>query len=109
MSQIVQFPTFQRCRFKISLKIVHPARLSFFDCALQQLSTIYGQPMILKPAGCIFENAKKETALTDCLYGLCWHRPIFPVRRQTSIFGTDELNFRVRNGNGWTLIVKNTN
>ena len=35
--------------------------------------------------------------------------PIFPVRLQTSIFGTDELNFRVRNGNGWTLIVKSTN
>ena len=36
------------------------------------------------------------------------HRPIFPVRRQTSIFGTAELNFRVRNGNGWTLCVRNT-
>ena len=39
----------------------------------------------------------------------CWHWPIFPVRLQTSIFGTGELNFRVRNGNGWTLTVKNTN
>ena len=39
----------------------------------------------------------------------CWHRPIFPVRRQTSIFGTAELNFRVRNGNGWTLTAKSTN
>jgi hypothetical protein len=39
----------------------------------------------------------------------CWHRPIFPGRRQPSIFGTDELNYRVRNGNGWTLIVINTN
>ena len=35
--------------------------------------------------------------------------PIFPVRLQTSIVGTGELNFRVRNGNGWTLTVKNTN
>ena len=35
--------------------------------------------------------------------------PIFPVRLQTSIFGADELNFRVRNGNGWTLIAINTN
>ena len=40
---------------------------------------------------------------------LSWHRPIFPGRRQPSIFGTDELNYRVRNGNGWTLIVINTN
>ena len=40
---------------------------------------------------------------------LCWHRAIFPVRRQTSIVATDELNFRVRNGNGWTLVVIDTN
>ena len=39
----------------------------------------------------------------------CKHQPIFPVRRQTSIFGRNELNFRVRNGNGWTLILINTN
>ena len=36
------------------------------------------------------------------------HRPIFPGRFQPSILGTDELNFRVRNGNGWTLAVKDT-
>ena len=35
--------------------------------------------------------------------------PIFPVRLQTSIFGADELNFRVRYGNGWTLIAISTN
>ena len=40
---------------------------------------------------------------------LCWHLPIFPGRRQPSIFGTIELNFRVRDGNGWTLNVINTN
>ena len=34
------------------------------------------------------------------------HRPIFPGRRQPSIVGTCELNYRVRNGNGWTLTVK---
>ena len=39
---------------------------------------------------------------------LCRHWPIFPIRRQISIFGTAELNFRVRNGNGWTLCVRNT-
>ena len=39
---------------------------------------------------------------------MCWHRPIFPGRFQPSIVGTDELNFRVRNGNGWTLAVKDT-
>ena len=35
--------------------------------------------------------------------------PIFPGRRQPSIFGASELNFRVRNGNGWTLTAINTN
>ena len=35
--------------------------------------------------------------------------PIFPVRLQTSIFSRSELNFRVRDGNGWTLTAINTN
>ena len=35
--------------------------------------------------------------------------PIFPARLQASIFGAGELNFRVRDGNGWTLSVINTN
>ena len=40
---------------------------------------------------------------------MCWHLPIFPGRRQPSIFGTTELNFCVRYGNRWTLSVLNTN
>ena len=39
----------------------------------------------------------------------CQHRPILPGRRQPSIVGTGELNYRVRNGNGWTLRVKDAN
>ena len=35
--------------------------------------------------------------------------PIFPGGRPPSIVGSDELNYRVRNGNGWTLILINTN
>ena len=34
--------------------------------------------------------------------------PIFPGRRQPSIVGADELNCRVRDGNGWTLIAIST-
>ena len=34
--------------------------------------------------------------------------PIFPVRHQTSIVGRSELNFRVRNGNGCTLALIDT-
>ena len=40
---------------------------------------------------------------------MCWHLPIFPGGRPPSIFGTNELNYRVRNGNGWTLTAINTN
>ena len=39
---------------------------------------------------------------------LCKRRPIFPGRRQPSIFGTRELNFCVRDGNRWTLTVIGT-
>ena len=35
--------------------------------------------------------------------------PIFPGRLQPSIVGRSELNFRVRNGNGWTLALISTN
>ena len=35
--------------------------------------------------------------------------PIFPGRLQPSILGASELNFRVRDGNGWTLAAISTN
>ena len=50
---------------------------------------------------------KKEGTVN--LFLLVLALPIFPVRLQTSIFGRNELNFRVRNGNGWTLVLINTN
>ena len=53
-------------------------------------------------------KTQKQRLQSQSLF-LCWHRAIFPVRRQTSIVATDELNFRVRNGNGWTLVVIDTN
>ena len=53
-------------------------------------------------------QAKKTAALLgDCFQ--CWRKPIFPGRHQPSIFGAGELNFRVRDGNGWTLAAINTN
>ena len=39
----------------------------------------------------------------------CWRKLIFPGRHQPSIFSAGELNFRVRDGNGWTLAAINTN
>ena len=50
---------------------------------------------------------KKEVTLKKDDFR-CRPRPIFPARRQASIVGTAELNYRVRNGNGWTLCVKET-
>ena len=35
--------------------------------------------------------------------------PIFPGRLQPSIVSAGELNFRVRDGNGWTLTAISTN
>ena len=60
-----------------------------------------------KTAKSIWNYKKTATLLGDCF--TCWRLPIFPGRRQPSIFGTIELNFRVRDGNGWTLTVINTN
>ena len=56
---------------------------------------------------------RRDVTKTPTLQGfilaiLCQHRPIFPGRRQPSIFATAALNFRVRNGNGWTHCVKIT-
>ena len=35
---------------------------------------------------------------------LCRRQLIFPEGRPSSIVSADELNYRVRNGNGWNLI-----
>ena len=57
----------------------------------------------------VAENPHKRTKPEQFpVRALCRHRPIFPGRRQPSIVGTSELNFRVRDGNGWTLSVINT-
>ena len=48
---------------------------------------------------------KKATILLDGRLLQCRRRPIFPGSFPPSIFGTNELNYRVRDGNGWTLIV----
>ncbi len=56
----------------------------------------------------MFSGIKKQPPYWMAVF-MCWHLPIFPDRHQSSIFGTIELNFRVRHGNGWTLNVINTN
>ena len=51
---------------------------------------------------------KKKANRNGWLFKLCRHRPIFPWRHHQSIFGTDELNCCVRDGNRCTLIAKDT-
>ncbi len=52
---------------------------------------------------------KENSCPIGQLNSLCWRLPIFPGGCPPSIFGTNELNYRVRDGNGWTLIVISTN
>ena len=51
---------------------------------------------------------KKEAHSIRCALSVL-ALPIFPGRLQPSIVGRGELNFRVRDGNGWTLTLINTN
>ena len=51
---------------------------------------------------------RKRAQQTLCSF-VCWRRLIFPGRHQPSIVSTEELNYRVRNGNGWVLLVIGTN
>ena len=57
--------------------------------------------------GNLLNEKKKSDSLTTVAQVLAL--PIFPGRHQPSIVGRDELNYRVRNGNGWTLALISTN
>ena len=61
-------------------------------------------------AACSTDWAKEECYYRPVLVGgnLCRRRLIFPGGCPPSIVSTSELNYRVRNGNGWTLIVIGT-
>ena len=89
------------------------AKLNFFSFVVVQFSKIRRFPLprsallvyhfVLSLSTPFFKFFKKFFMV------LCWHWLIFPGRFQPSIVSTGELNFRVRNGNGWTLTVKSTN
>ena len=65
-------------------------------------------PTELHPHGVSLLNSFRSRSPFGLLYR-CRPWPIFPYRLQWSIVGTAELNFRVRNGYGWTLCVWKTN
>ena len=55
-------------------------------------------------------RTKRKTLCTSCRRSFrCWHLSIVPGRFQPSIVDTSELNCRVRDGNGCTLTVIDTN
>ena len=55
-------------------------------------------------------QTKRKTFRTSCRRSFrCWHLSIVPGRFQPSIVDTSELNCRVRDGNGCTLTVIDTN
>ena len=54
-----------------------------------------------------YNHKKEKRRLSNRRFVLAL--PIFPGRRQPSIVGRNELNYRVRNGNGWTLDLISTN
>ena len=57
----------------------------------------------------VLKKQQQKNHLQPQVVFQCWRKPIFPGRHQPSIFGAGELNFRVRDGNGWTLAAINTN
>ena len=54
-----------------------------------------------------FAYTRKHRTISRTVFVLAL--PIFPCSHPQSIVGANELNFRVRNGNGWTLVAINTN
>ena len=79
--------------------------LFFFILSFFILTSLSSQSLFYRIF--LYLSNKKRSSYC-CSVTQCRHFAIFPVRRQTSIFAIDELNFRVRNGNGWTLIIINT-
>ena len=74
-------------------------QVSWADASLTDLSRDGVHPDLPK--------IEKEDNLSAVLFVLAL--PIFPGRLQPSIVGRSELNFRVRDGNGWTLALISTN
>ena len=81
----------------VGIVLFSRAVASQVSSALQSLTSVFGM-------GTGGPSVTKTPTLQGFILAiLCQHRPIFPDRRQSSIFGSTELNFRVRNGYEWTL------
>ena len=65
--------------------------------------------VLRQKASAMREFRKKQNPRDIRHRGFVLALPIFPGRLQPSIVGRSELNFRVRDGNGWTLALISTN
>ena len=57
----------------------------------------------------IFKDKNENTAEFSAVFQSCWRLSIVPGRLQPSIVDINELNFCVRDGNRWTLVIIDTN
>ena len=72
------------------------------------LQRVCGNNMVPEASRTTSNKTKKEPRLSSWFFFVL-ALPIFPGRLQPSIVGRSELNFRVRDGNGWTLALISTN
>ena len=104
-------------RFSRSLDLLRSIRISFqrlfFNLAFLQncrFTLFYGKTILFWfPCFCyvsrFFSLFGFQRSSPASLPRRCQHRPIFPSSLPLSIVGTEQLNFRVRYGYGWTLFV----
>ena len=64
------------------------------------LVSLFSVTFLVSSLYSVFKDLLCETCVPQCQ-----HRPIFPSSLPLSIVGTEQLNFRVRDGYGWTLFV----
>ena len=92
----------------VSRKVKPVEGIKFCSSFLRgQLKASVNEKLPLTERAYSFWKIKKEPHFCDS--SKCWRQPIVPGRCQPSIFSTNELNFCVRYGNRWTLVVINTN
>ena len=90
----------------VSVQVL-PAEASLTDLSRDGAAGIPNENT--KPLPVLPEVPPKKQHPTTMSWGVVLALPIFPGRLQPSIVSRSELNFRVRDGNGWTLALISTN
>ena len=82
-------------------------RGSKFICEFERNSTVY----CFVASGLLYSSIKEKKKVATSDMKLVTTKSallIFPAGCPASIFSANELNYRVRDGNGWTLVAINT-